>query len=201
MGHRIEPGGTRPKGFTGKLFDTSIDAETTVKGGTDSHDDQRFVGRVPRGLAIRVTGGSATMRLFVGEPYGGAEDERIWTLTPRGAWLEVGGWVIVALYVNAISNADVQVGWAWTTIPPSVPPLLSLVQRIVAGVDTPIPAGAREIALSLPDPGWVWITDPDGTGDLTMNAAMPGAGQSRDANGARYVASVDNIAAWTLYPL
>jgi hypothetical protein len=195
MGHPIEPGGTREKGFTGKLFDTSIDGETVLKGG-------RYLNRVPRGLAIRVQGGVATMELQVGEPYGGAENGRIWTLTRRGAWFEVGGWTIVRLYVRGISSDQVEVGWAWTTIPPSVPPLLQLVQTISSAVDTEIPEGARELALSLADPAWVWKTDPDGTGDLVMNAPQPGAGASRDVQGARYLASVaGNVATWTLYPL
>lgn len=199
---KITPGGTGQPGKTGRLFDCALSADSVLDSGSSSRfdGDEANPGRRPRGLTLRVENGSATMRLEVGEPWGGADAKRSFTLTGQGVWLEVGGWSVVRVFVDAVSSDQVVVSWAWTTIAPSWPPRLILVESIDAGVDTPIPEGAREVALSSADPSWLWTTNP-GTGDLVINAAQPGAGQPRDVNGARYTAGVDNVACWGLYPL
>lgn len=199
-GPGIRGGGQSQPGATGRLFDCSIDADTVLVAMPLKYGGELGADRRPRGLYLLVTGGTATIRLEVGEPIGGNEAQRIFTLTGQGVWMEAGGWTIVKVYVDAVSSDAVRVGWTWTTIAPSLPPRLVLIQSIAAGVDTFIPDGAREIALSVADPSWVWTTNP-GPGDLVINSAQPGAGQARDVNGARYTASLANVACWSLFPL
>ncbi len=194
----IRPSGTARNRKPGQIFSTGVNSA-----GLPRPDGQP--GLVPvRGLWINLVTDSQSdavlCRLTVGEPLGGGELQRLFTLTRKGVWLEVTSWGVVTLEaVSYSSDPDekTEITYTWTTQPPRIADDLELVQVIAIGVAQAIPEGARRVALSLADAGWVWVTD-QGAPVLLVVQPQPGGGFVNEVLGATFTATVVNTARWSL---
>lgn len=197
----IQPSGISQPGQRGRLFDAVLDgaaiesqsAHVSVPGA----EVQTWV-RPIQGLQLAmVTGHAAELLLRVGRPEGGAQEERLFTLTRRGLWLAVTGWSSIAVIINGYSQATGVVQYAWTAQEPPDSERMLFVQAIQPGT-VDIPEGATDVAPSLADVGWAWSTDPTGIGALIVLAPAPGGGVVQRVLGGQFVTTVPNVVTWLL---
>lgn len=202
-GHAIQPSGKNQRGRTGKLFDCNLIGAVTRRDGGGSGGLRRY--EPIYGLALNLDAGDAAeITLISGAPYGGAQIQRVFTLTRQGVWMVAAGWATTTCLVSAVGDDDSAAGtcvtYTWTSHPPRPPSLLRLVQAVSAtgAGGLPIPAGAVQVATAAPDAGWAYLTNQDGLGVLTMPQPAPGFGELERVLGARFVATVDNTLTWLL---
>lgn len=180
--YQIQPSGTRSS--VGKLFDATM-------------DDIEVRGQKPRSIFLAVQGGSAVVRIRVGEGEGGAEITRSITLTPRGAWLSIAGWSIVTIEVTALSAGAI-VTYCWLTVcAPTFERAARSYQTLAAGTaSVVIPDGAVGVTPDRAEAGASWETV-DGTGTYTIPAILT-AGVETTCRGRRLLFAAPLGSALTL---
>ncbi len=214
--HAIQPAGKTQPGqgqilaggqpSAGKLFDATLTGAVIRRDG--SHGRAWY--GTPMGLAFNIetetvsgapSAESASIRLRFGDGYGGAETERTFSLTSAGVWIVAAGWAFVKADVVGLplGNTTGVINYEWTTRSPRPPSRLLFIETIAAtpAAGRVVPAGAVEVAVSLVDAGWSYLTD-TGAGDVTIAQPQPGGGVTQRILGARYFTAVPNSVCWFL---